>query len=154
MAAADFNHGQQIAVSDVKQGQQKNRDMKKLSIFKNPVTTALCWGIIGGLLMTLFPKLPFVTWISEILMMITMALCLIASLLTVQLNPSDKKYLKLLSSAFLTFVIMSIVAHLTLYMTNNSTYNLKWVETGPIILWFAIGAVFCAAFTFFALRRR
>jgi hypothetical protein len=128
--------------------------MKRLSIFRHPATTALCWGIIGGLLMTIFPKLPFKTWISEILMMLTMALCLFAALMTVQLNPSDNKFLKLFISAFLTFVIMSVVTHLTLFLANISTYNLNWVAFGPILLYFSIGGVFCAAFSFFAFKRR
>ena len=128
--------------------------MKKLSIFKNSATTAVCWGIIGGLLMALFPKLPITTWISEILMMLTMALCLLAALMTVQLKPSDNKYFKLFASAFLTFVVMPVVAHLTLFVTNVSTYSLQWIEFGPILLYFLIGALFCAAFSFFAFKHR
>jgi hypothetical protein len=128
--------------------------MKRLSIFRHPATTALCWGIIGGLLMTLFPKLPIETWISEILMTLAMAICLLAALMTVHLGSADNKYFKLFASAFLTFVIMSVVAHLTLFLTNLSTYNLNWMEFVPILLHLAVGGLFCAVFSFFAFKRR
>ncbi len=128
--------------------------MKNLTIFNRSTTTALCWGIIGGLLMTLFPKLPFTTWISEILMMLTMILSVFAALMTVKLNPSDNKFSKLFISAFLTFVVMSVVAHLTIFLTNISTYNLKWMQFGPILLYLSTGGLFCAAFTFLAFKRR
>jgi len=104
--------------------------------------------------MIIFPNLPFRTWVSEILMMLTMGIFLFAALLTVNLNPSDNRYLKLFVTSFLTFVTMFIVAHVCLYLTHVSTYNLKWFELGPVFLFLLVGAVICGALTFLASGRR
>lgn len=128
--------------------------MKKLSIFNYSWTTGIFWGLIGGLLVPLFPNLPFKTSTSEIVIMLTMGLMLLAALLTVKLNPSDNKFLKLFVASFLTFIIMPVVGHLILLLTNISTHNLQWVQLGPVFLFLLIGAVVCAAMSFFAFRRR
>jgi hypothetical protein len=128
--------------------------METSRIFRNVGTTALCWGVTGGLLMTIFPRLPFITWISEILMMLTMLLLILAALWTVPLKTSDNRFFRLFSTAFLTFLVMVVVAHFMLFLMNTSTYSLKWLEIGPVLLFLLGGAVACGAMTLLPLRLR
>ena len=128
--------------------------MKNLAIFNYSWTTALSWGLIGGFLAIIFTNLPFKTSTLEILTMLTMGIILLAALLTVKLNPSDNKFLKLFVTSFLTFLIIPVIAHLILFLTNISTYDLKWIKLEPVLLLLLVGAVVCASMSFFAFRRR
>ena len=125
--------------------------MRQLSIFKHSLTTGLCWGIIGGLLMVITKNLPFKTSILEITMLIIYSFCLIASVLVVQLNQTDKKAVKLFTTSLLTFILIFLFTHFYLFLTNMSKYNFKiwW-----LLIWFAIGIPISLLLTFLVTRRR
>ena len=126
--------------------------MKQLTVFKHPLTNGLCWGIAGGILMIILLKLPFKSNITGTIMLVIFALCLIASLITIKLNDSDIKFQKLFITSLLTFMIIPIVAHIFLFLTNISNYNFNWV--GPFFIMLAIGVVICSALTFLVVKKR
>lgn len=126
--------------------------MKQLSIFKYATTTGLFWGLIGGILLIIIKALPFIIWKQELLMMFEFAVCVIASSFTVLLKETDKKFIKVFITSLSTFILVPIVAHVYLFLTNISNYNFNWV--GPFFMMLGIGTILCSALTWLVVRRR
>lgn len=125
--------------------------MKKLAIFNNPLTTGLCWGVLGGLTLVLIEylmpnvlveKLPYV-------------LFLIISVLTVKLTDADNKYLKLFFTSLITFMVMFLIVYLYLVLVLNPndsqiTFTKHIIQIAGML---GIGIISSALLTFLVTRR-
>jgi hypothetical protein len=120
-------------------------------VFKNPLTTGLCCGIAGGLVMVLIEKL-----MPNVLMEIAgYAVFLVISVLTVTLSATDHKYRKLFLTALITFMIMFCIVYLYLVLVLNP--NGSEITTGSHIIriagMFGIGILSSILLTFLVTRR-
>ena len=125
--------------------------MKRLKVFKTPLTTGLCWGITGGLAMAVIVKL-----MPNVLLEITgYTVFLIISLLTVTLSASDPKYRKLFLTALITFMTMFCIVYLYLVLVLNP-YGSEITFRSHIIRiagMFGIGIISSLLLTFLVTRR-
>jgi hypothetical protein len=125
--------------------------MKKPAIFNNPLTTGLCWGVIGGLTLVLIEylmpnalveKLPYV-------------LFLILAVLTIKLTDADNKYLKLFFAALITFMVMFLIVYLYLVLVLNPNGSQITLTKHIIQItgMLGIGIISSALLTFLVTRR-
>jgi hypothetical protein len=125
--------------------------MKQLTIFKNPLTTGLCWGVTGGLALVLIENL----MPNKLVEMLPYVLFLIISVLTVKLTGSGNKYRKLFLTGLITFMIMFLIVYLYLVLVFNP-YGLQITFTKHFIQFagmLGIGIVSSALLTFLVTRR-
>lgn len=104
------------------------RDLRRegrKAAFKNPVADGLVWGALGGLLLILTIKTA--DKVSLGWFFIPYALCLILSVITIDIKTAKNKYVKLFFASFLTYAFMSVILlwyYISLYKQANQAIPL------------------------------
>jgi hypothetical protein len=125
--------------------------MRQLPIFKNALTTGLCWGLIGAIIMTLIfsfhgnrPNHPL-----EITALVLFLAFILLSVFSVKINPQDNKYVKIFLASFITFTIVITSLYLYKFLTTDAPFGFMWKN---FFIMTGIGTASCFFLTFLVTR--
>ena len=126
--------------------------MKQLPIFKNALTTGLCWGLIGAIILTIMlsfhgnrPNHPLeISWLVLFLAFILL------SVFSLKINTQDNKYVKIFLSSFITFTLVIASLYLYKFLSTETPFGFMWKN---FFIMIGIGAASCLFLTFLVTRK-